>query len=268
MAFVSQEVEAGAGPWLVFGGPVSNWHAVRALRAEAARLKIPPERVLCTGDLAAYCGDPGRTVAEIRDWSCHVVAGNCERQLASGASDCGCGFETGTTCDALSGAWYAHAAAELDAEARAWMAGLPDEIVMGEAVAIHGGWTDISRFLWPITPEDAFAEELAERARLTCNPAPHMVLAGHCGLSFTRRIAGTTWVNAGTLGMPPHDGRPETCYVILDGGTVRHRRLDYDWRSAQARMRAVGLVQGYDTTLETGWWPSEDILPHALCRRS
>lgn len=266
MAFHSRAVQAGQGPWLVFGGPVSNWQATRALRAEAARLGIPPARTLCTGDLVAYCGNPAETVAEIRDWGCHVVAGNCERQLAAGALDCGCGFDDGSTCDRLSAAWYAHANASIDAETRAWMATLPDEITFGDRVAIHGGWTDISRFLWPTSADATFTAELDARSRLTGAPRPTMVLAGHCGLPFTRALKGTVWVNAGSLGMPPNDGRPETCYTILDGHGVTHHRLSYDWRGAQAAMRAAGLTQGYDQCLETGLWPSEDILPAELRR--
>ncbi|WP_425070852.1 metallophosphoesterase family protein [Sagittula sp. S175] len=89
-------------PVMVFGGPVSNLQAVQALRAEAAARGIPAERVVCTGDVVAYCGDPAATVAEVRDWGCHVLAGNCERQLAENAEDCGCGFDEGSTCDVLS----------------------------------------------------------------------------------------------------------------------------------------------------------------------
>jgi len=29
-------------------------------------------------------------------------------------------------------------------------------------------------------------------------------------------------------------------------------------------MRRAGLVQGYDTALSTGYWPSEDVLPADL----
>ncbi|GAA4229148.1 putative phosphodiesterase [Sagittula marina] len=252
------------GPILAFGGPVSNLQATRALRAEAVRLGIPAARVICTGDVVAYCGDPVATVAEIRDWGCHVVAGNCERQLAEDAEGCGCGFDEGSTCDRLSAAWYAHARGAMDAETRAWMAGLPDEVSLGNIAAIHGGWTDISRFLWPTSAETDFIEELAKRAELTQAPQPQIVLAGHCGLPFCRQIENTLWVNAGSVGMPPNDGSPRTCYAIIDGDRVTQHRLDYDWPGAQSAMQAANLTQGYDRCLETGQWPSLEILPAAL----
>ncbi len=80
------------GPALVFGGPYSNLQATTAVLAEAGRLGIPPERIICTGDLVAYCGDPNATIELVRRSDIHVVMGNCDEQLARDAQDCGCGF--------------------------------------------------------------------------------------------------------------------------------------------------------------------------------
>ena len=55
---------------------------------------------------------------------------------------------------------------------------------------------------------------------------------------------------------------------MLEGGRPRLLRLAYDHAAAAADMRAAGLTQGYDRALETGWWPSEDVLPPALRRAS
>lgn len=82
-----------SGPVLVFGGPYSNLSALRALVGRALELGIAPERMICTGDLVAYCAQDSETVSEIRRLGCTVVAGNCEKQLANNAMTCGCGFE-------------------------------------------------------------------------------------------------------------------------------------------------------------------------------
>jgi hypothetical protein len=113
------------GPVLFFGGPYSNLEATRAVLAEAERRRIPPERIVCTGDVVAYAADAKATVDLVRRSRIHVVMGNCEESLAQGASDCGCGFATGSACDRLSAAWFAHADRELGADERAWMAALP-----------------------------------------------------------------------------------------------------------------------------------------------
>ena len=63
---------------LVFGGPYSNLAATMALQARARELDIPAERIICTGDIVAYCAEPEQTIELIRDWGIHGVMGNCE----------------------------------------------------------------------------------------------------------------------------------------------------------------------------------------------
>lgn len=247
-----------AGPVLLFGGPYSNLHALKALMAEAQRRQIAPSHVICTGDVVAYCGDPAETTALIRDWGCHVIAGNCEEQLAADADDCGCGFDEGSVCDALSAEWYAFSNGRIDADARAWMAALPRFATFeagGKRYAvIHGGATETSRFLWP--GDDKTAEIAALRALLGPIDA---VIAGHSGIGFVE----PSWINAGVIGMPPHDGRSETEFCILDGAASLHR-LPYDAAAARAAM--TGRATPYAEALTSGWWPSEDVLPDRLRR--
>ncbi len=254
------------GPLLAFGGPVSNLQATRALIAAAAARGIAPANCICTGDTAAYCAQPAETVALLRDFGCPVLAGNCERQLSEGGAGCGCGFAPGSLCDRLSAPWYAHAAAALPEAARTWMAGLPDMLLFRlegrRGAAIHGGVTDIARFVWPDAPEAVFAEEVAA-IRAAAGPVD-LVIAGHCGLGFVRQVAGVLWVNAGTIGMPANDGRAETFFAVLEDGEARLERLAYDHAAAAGAMERAGLVQGYHRTLASGRWPSQDILPPGL----
>lgn len=259
-----RDLGALRGPVMLFGGPYSNLQATKALRAEAARRDIPAGRAICTGDVAAYCGDPRRTVAAIRRWGCPVVAGNCEEQLAAGAADCGCGFAAGSACDALSAEWFAHASERVSVEDRLWMAGLPQRLLFTHRglrwAAIHGGASDVSRFVWP-GEREAMAEEIvrleAEVGQLDG------VVAGHCGLAFIEEVDGRVWVNAGVIGMPPNDGRRETAYAILDDGVSLHR-LSYDAVAAADAMAARATP--YAAALTSGWWPSEDVLPETLRR--
>src|ERR1700758_1534430 len=123
------------GPALVFGGPYGNLQATAAVMDAATRLGIPPARIVCTGDLVAYCGDPAATIELVRRAGIHVVMGNCDEQLAQNAQDCGCGFPSGSACERLSSAWFAFADARVGPEARAWLAGLPRrlDLVIGGA---------------------------------------------------------------------------------------------------------------------------------------
>ena len=146
------------GPLLLFGGPYSNAQAVEALAEVAASRGMPGSQMISTGDVVAYCGEPVASVAAVRALGCVVVAGNCEKQLASGAEDCGCGFAPGSSCDLLSGAWYAHAAEVLSAADKTWMGALPDVATFrhqGERYGvIHGGVLGIARFTWTAIPAE------------------------------------------------------------------------------------------------------------------
>lgn len=254
-----------AGEIVLFGGAVSNLQALEALAAEAGR-----RRVLCTGDLVGYCADPGAVVARVRALGWPVAAGNVERQLGAGAATCGCGFEAGTACDRMSGRWYAHAAAGVTDDDRAWMRALPDMLSFrahGRRWAVlHGGATRINRYLWPVSPATAFREEF-DAAEAHAGPLDGIV-AGHSGIPFRRRLAPRDWVNAGSIGLPAHDGGRETHYAVLGAAGIRFRLLAYDAEGAAAAMAGAGLTQGYEAALLSGWWPSEDLLPAPLRRIS
>ena len=254
------------GAVMLFGGPYSNLQALEALIGVARARRIPPGRMICTGDVVAYCGAPAETVARLRALGLPVVAGNCEIQLASGAQDCGCGFEAGSTCDRLSAAWYGFAAARLGPDDREWMGSLPRVLSFlhqGERYAVlHGGLTDVARFIWPNSAAEVFEAEWAALAE-AIGPVDH-VIAGHCGLPFLRRFGARRWINAGVIGMPPHDGCQQTRYALLEGGDLRFGRLSYDAGAAARDMERTGLPDGYRRGLLTGYWPSEDVLPEDL----
>ena len=250
-------------PVLVFGGPYSNLRALAAVRARAEELGIPAAHCICTGDVVAYCAEPEQTVAAIRDWGCHVIAGNCEEQLAAGAEDCACGFEAGSECDLLAKGWYPFANARMSPESRAWMAALPKTLacMIGSwrLRVAHGGLDLINRFIFA-SQRDVLAEEF-DRADAD------VVVAGHCGVPFIAQLRRGVWFNPGVIGMPANDGTADVWYGLigLEGGDLllSTRRLGYDHYSAAASMRRFGHANGYARTLVTGLWPSLDVLPPA-----
>lgn len=254
------------GPLVLFGGPYSNLQSVEALVEEAARRGVTGSHLICTGDVVAYCGDAEATVAAVRQSGAVVVAGNCEKQLAAGALECGCGFDEGSTCDLLSAGWYAHAAAQISQTTRRWMADLPDIASFchqgARYAVLHGGMTDIARFIWPNSPDDTFVAEW-DAVEQTIGRVDH-IIAGHSGIPFDRITSKGRWINAGVIGMPPHDGGQQTRYAVLDGGTVTFHRLSYDVSGAYRAMITAGLQQGYHEALLSGFWPSEDVLPSEL----
>lgn len=276
MAFVSHDMTISPdttpdGPLFLFGGPYSNLEATAAALSEAARLGVPQHRVVCTGDVVAYGADAKACVDLVRGAGVHLVMGNCEEQLAAGEEDCGCGFAPGSACDRLSAAWFAHASRELGPDDRAWMAALPrrlDVAVGGLTLAvIHGSLDHIARFVFPSTPARVKALDLEASG-------VDGIVAGHSGLPFSQVIDGRLWHNPGAVGMPANDGRAEVWFSLLTPGpeprsvVVEHRRLEYGWAAAAAKMRAAGLPEGYAAALGSGLWPSCDALPPPEAKRT
>lgn len=249
-------------PVLLFGGCYSNLQATRDLFHKAQELGIPPDRMICTGDVVAYGADPQATVDLIRQAGVRVIMGNCEEALGFRAPGCGCGFAEGSVCDRLAEEWFTFADEHLDDDARAWMRSLPrrlDIVVGGRRLAVvHGSIERINEFVFASAGGREFARQVIAAGT-------DGVVGGHNGLPFTVLDEGKLWHNPGAIGMPANDGTARTWFSILapqpDGLRLRHLALNYDSPAAAARMRAAGLPEGYAAALETGMWPSCDILP-------
>jgi predicted phosphodiesterase len=252
-----------SGDILVFGGVYSNLHALEALIARAVDMGIAPSNMICTGDVVAYCAYAEDSVQRIRDLGCVVLSGNCEQQLAVNADDCGCGFEKGSTCSLLSRAWFAHANSQISDGSREWMGELPDRITFTHNGlrygVVHGGASDVSRFIWPVTTDDEIAAEIALLESQV--GVVDRVLAGHSGIVMTRELDNKMWINAGAIGMPAHDGDIDTRFTIISENSIDNKVLEYNIEAAFQAMQANALTQGYHATLKTGYWPSEEILP-------
>lgn len=245
---------------VLFGGPYSNLPALQAL------VDVVGDRTaICTGDVVAYSAWPEETATLLIGLGWPVVAGNCEQQIARGADDCGCGFEDGTVCDRLSSQWYPFARDRVSEETRRWMGGLPDVLTFTQSgkryAVVHGGATDVARYVWPCSQDADFEAEFA--ALEASVGAVDAVVAGHCGLAFDRMVGSRRWINAGVIGLAPHDSRPATRFTTLTKGEPVFHRLIYDHEAARRRMEAEGLT-GYAEAITSGIWPSEDVLPKEL----
>jgi len=266
------------GPVLCFGGPYSNFQATQAVLAQANARGIPPERVICTGDVVAYGGAPAATVELVRAAGIPVVMGNCEESLGFNGADCNCGFDKGSDCAGWSEDWFTFAAMALDGGAKdggglAWMRALPRQLrftLGGRRFAvIHGGVENISEYVFASTPEAAKARNFD---LLDGNGPVDAVIGGHCGLPFTEllgteQLGARLWHNPGAIGMPANDGTPRGWFSVLTpvagGLDITLHGLDYDHRAAAAAMRAALPGLPYAETLTSGLWPNMAVLPGA-----
>lgn len=252
---------------LLFGGPYSNLAATRAMREQARVLNIPADHVICCGDLVAYCAEPVETIDLIRDWGIPVVMGNCEESLAYEEPDCGCGFDPGSSCSALSVTWYEYANARVTPDQRRWMQGLPRSLDfrIGQTSfkVVHASVASINEFVFASTDPGLKSRELNQAGA-------GVIIGGHSGIPFGESIGQRLWLNAGVIGMPANDGTQEVWYMLIhpwdDGFDVSWHRLAYDYQASHQTSHAAGMTE-YAQALLDGLWPSMDSLPEVERRQ-
>jgi len=248
--------------YLIFGGNYGNLEATKALYSKAEELAIPRRNIICTGDMAAYCADAEQVADFVRQWGIQVIQGNCEQAIAENASDCGCGFSEETVCDTLSKQWYEYCQSVISNETKEWFARLPKTVRIScnnfEVLVCHGSPNNINRFVFFSDPEDKWQVLFAEANA-------DIIIAGHCGIPFTKLGRYHAWHNSGALGMPANDGTPRVWFstmVISDAQvSFNHHTLEYEYTETQKKMQKNGLSEEYIKALAEGYWPSLDILP-------
>ena len=198
----------------------------------------------------------------MKEWGVHCIAGNVEIQLREGKNDCGCNFETGTTCDILSNSWYPYAQSRLSEASILWMQSLPDFIKFTynnqRVFVLHGSVEETAEYVFKST-------DTSVKRNILNQAQADIILAGHCGIPFLNKVDTKYWLNAGVIGMPANDGTKEVWYASINqtdkGIEINHHRMEFDFVQAAELMVANKLPKQYSDTLLTGIWDNCDILP-------
>jgi hypothetical protein len=127
-----------------------------------------------------------------------------------------------------------------------------------DILVVHATPSSMNRFVFPSTPK---REKNIELDLISAA----VVVGGHCGIPFGQQLNNRYWLNSGVIGMPANDGTTDGWYLSLEaesGGVgASWHRLDYNWEEASRRMLINGLDTPYRKALQTGYWPSMDVLP-------
>jgi predicted phosphodiesterase len=177
---------------------------------------------LLGGDYALFGPWPAETVARLRELDEHqALRGNGERWTAHP--------EEAPANEVVQGAIAACRDALGEDEVAA-LAGLPELIRLGDALACHASPVSDVRSFLPEPAED-------EQELLAGVTAPRLIF-GHTHLPFIRTTSdGIELVNPGSVGMP-FDGDPRAAYAIVGAdGRVEHRRVRYDHEASAAAVR-------------------------------
>lgn len=247
---------------VVFGGVYSNAQALDALLCRAADLDA--DAVYCLGDLGGFGPHPERIRARIEQGEVRVIQGNYEEALASGATDCNCGYTDPRDNHYARLSWE-YTERNCSPELKRYLGSLPRRrrIRVGERelLAVHGSPRRINEFLFRSTTSVPYLEALLARERADG------LLCTHTGLHWHRPLAGERHaVNVGVIGRPANDGGTHVWFSVLEargaGLSVRFEPLVYDHEGLVREMRKERLPEPFVETIETGWWTTcLEILP-------
>jgi predicted phosphodiesterase len=243
--------------FLILSDIHGNWEALDAALGDAGQ---DYDAVLCCGDLVGYGADPNRVVEWTREHVKLVVRGNHDRACA-GLDD----LEWFNPVARAAATWTGQ---NLTAENLEYLRGLPRGPAPFDAFQIlHGSPLD----------EDDYLVSTFAAAQVMPYLDRQISFFGHTHLQGgflghrngvkrlvppepeeTRRVLelehDTLYlINPGSIGQP-RDGDPRAAYLIYEPETrlVEYRRVTYDIRRAQEKIREAGLPELLADRLDYG----------------
>ena len=209
---------------------------------------------MCVGDVVGYNAAPRECLSIIRSLGCPVVKGNHDHYVSA---------------DLDLRDFHPNAAAvvrwtrgQLTDEELAWLGGLPfAETRMGVSV-VHATMDNPEGFGYVFDYLQAEANFIFQKAPICFHGHTH------CPMIYEKQMTGVFridpqdlklpigrkyFINVGSVGQP-RDGDPRLSYVIYEMATrtVKFRRLEYDVKAAQDRIRLAGLPERLAERLEVG----------------
>jgi diadenosine tetraphosphatase ApaH/serine/threonine PP2A family protein phosphatase len=255
----------------VFGGVYSNAHALRATLDDARGRDV--DAVFCLGDVGGFGPHPDRVYPLLREAGVRVLRGNYDESLASGRTDCACGY-TDPRDNHFASLSYRYTLTKTSEAFRAYQRDLPavmHEQWAGQTIRMaHGSPRQVNEFLWESTSSDAFLARLLEEAGAQAGMRADLLLVTHTGIPWQRRLPdGRRVINVGAIGRPANDGSTTVWYALVtvdpaapEPISLEMRRVAYDHERLADEMRREELPQEFIETILTGWWTTcLEILP-------
>ncbi|MGA2328986.1 MAG: metallophosphoesterase family protein [Bryobacteraceae bacterium] len=243
--------------YLILSDIHSNWEALEAVLRDA---EGDYDEVLCCGDLVGYGADPNRVVDWTRERAKLVVRGNHDKGCA-GLDD----LEWFNPVARAAATWTGRS---LTLDNLNYLRNLPKgPAAMDSFQILHGSPLDEDDYL-----VSSFAiAQVAPYLERQVSFFGHTHLQGGflCHRNGVKRLArpegeesrmmvelehdALYLINPGSVGQP-RDGDPRAGYAIYDPDTrlVEFRRVPYDVRAAQAKIREAGLPELLADRLEFG----------------
>ncbi|MCD6336554.1 MAG: metallophosphoesterase family protein [Candidatus Latescibacteria bacterium] len=218
-----------------------NLEALNAVLEHLSKERI--DRYVCLGDLVGYGANPNESVALVRTLTDWVIAGNHD-WVAVGLSDRRA-FNPHASNAAL---WTARCLTE---EHRSYLCNLPLKRADGDALFVHSTPEEPERWRYILSAQEAgkhfdvlnaqicFIGHSHRPVVFARNDEEHVLVLG---TDFRIKSHWKYIANVGSVGQP-RDGDPRASYAVFDAeeASVRVKRVRYDVKKAQQKIRAAGL---------------------------
>lgn len=231
--------------YLVFADVHSNAAALEAVLATVEDW----DAVLFLGDAVDDGPEPAATVSILATLTGRFLRGNHDRHVLAATDD---PDEDGIS---ESERWSRWTHQQLSEEHRDLLSSFEDTIRLEDTdivARLHHGDFDLpadtdswNGRLWPDTDRTVF-ERLADRFE------EPLILSAHSHVQFDRTIAGTRFVNPGSVGQT-RLGTVEACYAVLEDGNIHLEATDYDADRTIEAMESLPLDAGFITARNTAY---------------
>lgn len=226
----------------------ANIHALQAVWDDLQQQRL--DSLYCLGDLVGYGAYPNEVIEFIRERSVPTIMGNYDDGVGFDRDECGCAYTDPRLKELgdLSLFWTREHTIQ---ENKGFLQSLVPEIRIradGQRVLmVHGSPRRMNEYLYEDRPQATF-ERIAKASDA------EVLLFGHTHLPYEKKVAGTLFVNTGSVGKPK-DGDPRAGYVIADVGAgveIEFRRVEYDVPAAARAIRVSQLPDYFADELESG----------------
>jgi putative phosphoesterase len=226
----------------------ANIHALQAVWMDLEQ--EAPDQVYCLGDLVGYGVFPNEVIEFIRSKEIPSIMGNYDEGVGFDMDECGCAYpdEEMDRLGNLSLLWSRQQTTE---ESKKYLQGLQTQIRIEEhsphLMLVHASPRRINEYLYEDRPEPTF-DRIARLA------GTDILAFGHTHLPYQKKISGTLFVNAGSVGKPK-GGDPRAAYAILSlsaKSVIEFKRVEYDVAAAAAAIRGSDMPDIFAKLLETG----------------
>ena len=235
----------------VFGDVHGNWEAFSVVLKDAEKHGV--DGYVCVGDVVGYNANPAECLNKVRELGCITVRGNHDHYCSH--DECLDDFHP-LAANVID--WTRH---QLDDDQIAYLKGLKlVQRVQGFSV-VHSTLDMPEKWGYVFDTLEADANFNYQTTSVCFHGHTHVPVifekSGRVVRSsspkFKIALGKKYFINVGSVGQP-RDNDPRCSYVIYDLGTkdVEFRRLKYDVKTAQAKIRKVGLPERLAKRLELG----------------